>query len=148
MKAQMKSAQKPSHEGDQEPDFQTTHGSETPTKPQSTSRGARTAPDPMLLPDDVLAAYSNVGPSTPQVSPERPKPKNKLVLLDIASKPPKDMICGSRKIRVLQSDHPILPPKASAPSKSVREAWLTGQRGIMSRSQVPRHKPNSDFVRR
>lgn len=104
---------------------------------------------PVTLPEDILTAAPLVRPPAPPSLIEISKAPTKKVILDPGPKPPKDIIVsGNTKIRFLQKHESFLPPKSSTASKSVREVWLTGQRGINSGGGVPRRKPSGGFIRR
>lgn len=102
---------------------------------------------PLLLPDELLNAEIVVRPRTPppHVSQVRLDVSRKRKLLDIVSKPPKDVQRGGLKIRVLSTDGGHLPPKPSKEGKMLRESWLTGQRG--PRGGFQRRKIGGGFVR-
>ena len=103
---------------------------------------------PVLLPEEILSTEPMVRFPTPP--PETSNSESRLVkkrrLLDIESKPPKDIRHGSLIIRVLDSGSRNMPPKASKESKMLREAWLTGQRG--PKGGIERRKLGGGFIRR
>ncbi|KAL9131403.1 MAG: hypothetical protein Q9217_000671 [Psora testacea] len=106
-------------------------------------------PLPDLLPDELLNAEpTNRILTSPATITQNVANTKKKVLLDTQDKPPKDLIRGNTKIRVLQEDRMLLPPKSSAQGKSIRERWLLGQRGSRPTTWVPRRKPLSSFVRK
>ena len=103
---------------------------------------------PVLLPEEILSTESMVRPPTPP--PETSSRDRRLVkkrrLLDIDSRPPKDIRHGALIIRVLDSGPGNLAPKASKESRMLRETWLTGQRG--PRGGIERRKLGGGFVRK
>ncbi|KAI4093458.1 MAG: hypothetical protein LQ344_002871 [Seirophora lacunosa] len=105
---------------------------------------------PTLLPDEILAAEPVIRFPTP--SPERvvaKAPINKRQrFLEETSKRPKDIQKGNVRIRVLEEQRSILPPKVSKMSQSIRESWLVGRPGAKGRATVERRKMGSGFVRR
>ena len=111
------------------------------------SKSQRVAPTP--LPEDILAADPVYQPPT---HPLDPNDKALMIakrrkLLDVDSKPPKDIKRGKFNVRVLNVEKGILPPKPSKASKHLRESWLIGRRGSNGRMAVPRHKPSTGFLR-
>lgn len=105
-------------------------------------------PLPLILPDEILAVEPAARAPTPPPSTAKIVTNHKRRFLDVETKPPKDIIRGDVRIRVLQENSIILPPKASAASKSVREAWLAGRRVLKGQIAVPRRKLGGGFVRR
>lgn len=114
-----------------------------PPKQVTSSRGASL---PALLPKELLEGEPAPRPLTPpmNISSVKPSTSNKL-RLQAKSKAPKDMQRGSLRIRVLETDQSLLPPKASKSSKAIRESWLAGRRGS---SFVRRKKQGGGFVRK
>ena len=114
---------------------------------QSTSSPPKREPLPRLLPEELLNAEPIARPVTPP--PDLPVAKldiaKKRKLLNIDSKPPKDIQKGAFKIRVLPTVSSNLPPKSSKESKALRESWLLGQRG--PKGGVERRKTGGGFVR-
>jgi len=102
---------------------------------------------PLLLPDELLNAEPAVRPPTPppHVSQVRLDVSRKRKLLDIDSRPPKDVQRGELKIRVLSTDGGHLPPRPSKEGRMLRETWLTGQRG--PKGGIRRRKIGGGFVR-
>lgn len=117
-----------------------------PFRQDGRSSTSQRAALPLLLPQELLNAEPAVTPLTLQ--PEKPKAKpdisRKRKRLTMDSKPPKDLQKGRFKIRVLPTASDNLPPKPSKESKSLRESWLTGQRG---KRGIERRKPGGSFVR-
>lgn len=115
---------------------------------EARSKASKESRLPVLLPEEILSTEPMVRPPTPP--PESSGRERRLVkkrrLLDIGSKPPKDIRHGSLIIRVLDSGPGNMPPKASKESRMVREAWLTGQRG--PKGGIERRKSGGGFVRR
>ena len=115
---------------------------------EARSKASKESRLPMLLPEEILSTEPMVRPPTPP--PQSFGRERRLVkkrrLLDIDSKPPKDIRHGSLIIRVLDSGPGNMPPKASKESRMVREAWLTGQRG--PKGGIERRKSGGGFVRR
>ena len=115
---------------------------------EARSKGPKESRLPMLLPEEILSTEPMVRPLTPP--PETSSRERRLVekrrLLDIDSKPPKDVRHGKLIIRVLDSGPGTMPPKASKHSRMLREAWLTGQRG--PKGGIERRKLGGGFVRK
>ena len=108
----------------------------------------RKAPLPTLLPDELLNAKPMPRPLMPpsaDVPEVRSSLSQKRKLLDIDSRPPKDIQRGALKVRVIPADQGHLPPKPSKESKLLRESWLTGQRG--PKGGIERRKLGGGFVR-
>ena len=102
---------------------------------------------PILLPDEILNAEPTEGRLTSNKEFHRESHiSKKRKLLDVDSRPPKDIRRGPLTIRVLHSGSSNMPPKVSKESSKLREAWLTGQRG--SRGGIARRKVSRSFVRR
>lgn len=102
---------------------------------------------PALLSDEILAAEPSARLLKPPSSTSKPQIKQKLKLLNTEQKPPKDLKRGNTKIRVLPVDRDILPPRPSQASKSLREAWLLGQRGSKGGAGVSRRYLTKGFIR-
>ncbi|KAI9830105.1 MAG: hypothetical protein M1826_005099 [Phylliscum demangeonii] len=83
---------------------------------------------PDLLPDDILAAEPYVPPSPALALPKRH------IRFPSEAKPPKDLVRGGVRVRVLRETNPALPPKPNKDTTSVRESWL---RGRVGRKGVP-----------
>ncbi|KAL9104317.1 MAG: hypothetical protein Q9163_000708 [Psora crenata] len=104
---------------------------------------------PALLPDEILNAEPTSRAPALSTSIIRPARHSKKKLpLDTLDRPPKDLIRGTTKIRILQDDRMILPPKSSIRGRTIREKWLMGQRGPGPSSWVPRRKQSMGFVRK
>lgn len=112
--------------------------------------GARKPPLPDFLPDEILAAEPvHQLPNAVVASRGRQiSTKSKLKMLDTLNRLPKDIKRGSVRIRVLEDDRGLLPPKASISSKRLREFWLTGRGESLERGTVPRRKLGGGFVRK
>lgn len=113
----------------------------------SSSSPPRREPLPRLLPEELLNAEPLARPLTqptglPVVKSDVVKKRK---LLNIDSKPPKDIQKGGFKIRVLPASSSNLPPKSSTESKALRESWLLGQRG--PKGGVERRKMGGGFIR-
>ena len=107
------------------------------------------APLPALLPDEILNAEPTIQAPAAHLTMTQPaKNTKKKLLLDMQDKPPKDLVRGDTKIRVLEEDRLLLPPKSSAKGQSIREKWLMGQRGPGPSAWVCRRKPLSSFARK
>ncbi|KAL2047247.1 hypothetical protein N7G274_001266 [Stereocaulon virgatum] len=103
---------------------------------------------PILLPEEILAAEPVVRPPMPPSSTDKTAMKRKQKFFDAESRPPKDIKRGNVRIRVLQEERNILPPKASQTSKALRESWLAGRLGFKGNIVVPRKKLGGGFVRK
>ncbi|KAI4150280.1 MAG: hypothetical protein LQ341_001118 [Variospora aurantia] len=105
---------------------------------------------PALLPDEILAAEPIKLFPTPPPEPVLAKaPINKRQrFLEESSKTPKDIKKGNVRIRILEEQKVILPPKVSKRSQSIRESWLVGRQGVKGIATVERRKMGSGFVRR
>ena len=104
---------------------------------------------PALLPEEVLNAEPANRLPTPPRSSNKPQVKVKrMLLLNGQDKPPKDLVLGNTKIRILQQERTTLPPPSSTKGRGIREKWLLGQRGDKPAMWVPRQKPSSGFVRK
>ena len=116
----------------------------------SRSRLTRKDPLPPLLPDEILAIEPVARPPTPPAEPEATlvSMTKKRRFLDADPKPPKDVKRGPVNVRVLEAERQVLPPKASKPSKALKEAWLVGRRGAGGSDVVQRRKLGGGFVRR
>ena len=103
---------------------------------------------PVLLPEELLSTEPMVRPLTPppKASSRDRRLVKKRKLLNIDSKPPKDIRHGALIIRVLDSGPGNMPPKASKESRMLREAWLTGQRG--PKGGIERRQLGGGFVRK
>ena len=106
-------------------------------------------PLPAFLPEEILTAQPAIRPPTPSKPPIKPQINTKQnLLLDRQDKLPRDLVRGNTKIRILQSQQTMLPPKASAKGRDIREKWLLGQRGDRPGLWVPRQKPSCGFIRK
>ncbi|MCJ1352016.1 MAG: hypothetical protein MMC33_002000 [Icmadophila ericetorum] len=102
---------------------------------------------PDYLPEELLAAEPMVRlPTPPPLIPMKIQTtKHKFV--EPKTKPPKDVKHGAVTIRVLENNKSILPPKSSQSSKSLRESWLTGNRGRNKNIASKRRKAGGGFLR-
>lgn len=117
-------------------------------KTEGEAKSSAKASLPILLPEEILAAKPVVRPPTPPSSTDKTTIKKKQKFLDVESRPPKDIKRGNVRIRVLQEERSILPPKASQTSKALRESWLAGRQGLKGNIVVPRRKLGGGFVRK
>lgn len=112
---------------------------------------------PALLPDEILAAEPLSRLPTP--SPESAGPvlakapiNRKQRFLEDNPKLPKDVRMGNVRIRVLEDQRAILPPRVSKASQSIRESWLAGRPGgrlgAKGKVMMERRKVGGGFVRR
>ncbi|KAL9021191.1 MAG: hypothetical protein Q9185_001592 [Variospora sp. 1 TL-2023] len=126
--------------------------SSSPSPPEFPNEAKWSSRDalPALLPDEILAAEPIVRFPTPPPEPVLAKaPINKRQrFLEESSKTPKDIKKGNVRIRVLEEQKVILPPKVSKRSQSIRESWLVGRQGVKGIATVERRKTGSGFVRR
>ncbi|KAG8531455.1 uncharacterized protein KY384_003084 [Bacidia gigantensis] len=106
-----------------------------------------TASSPPFLPQELLDEEPTVRLPTPDFIPVSPKSSKKKVLLD-RERPPRDIIRGNTRIRVLPQESSLLPPKSKSNGRQIREKWLMGQRGSNPSMWVPRSKPMSGFLRK
>jgi U3 small nucleolar RNA-associated protein 16 len=125
-------------------EYTTIGAQETEGKAKSSAKASL----PILLPEEILAAEPVVRPPTPPSSINETAIKKKQKFLDAESRPPKDIKRGNVRIRVLQEERSILPPKASQTSKALRESWLAGRQGFKGNIVVPRRKLGGGFVRK
>jgi len=100
---------------------------------------------PALLPDDILAAEPPVRPPTPPPIALAVISK-KQRFTDTDPRPPKDIKKGSIKVRVLEDNKSVLPPRASKVSKNLKESWLAGERG-RKKAVSRRRKTGIGFLR-
>ena len=111
-------------------------------------KGQKRPPLPVILPDEILNAESSALPlATPPIVAQPQKAARRKLLLERQDRPPKDLMHGNTKIRVLQHERTRLPPKSSMKGKDIREKWLLGRRGDKSGLWIPRRKQLSGFVR-
>ena len=148
MRAQAEGVEKPGSRKEAQPADSKTKayskdGETGPKRKKSTK-----APLPILLPDEILNAQPTTRAPTPPVAIARVAPNTKKLLFNNQDKAPKDLVHGNTRIRVLQDDRTLLPPKSSTKGRNIREKWLMGQRGSWPRMWVPRQKPSSGFVRK
>ncbi|KAL8644993.1 MAG: hypothetical protein Q9210_006959 [Variospora velana] len=126
--------------------------SSSPSSPGSPNEAKWSSRDalPALLPDEILAVEPIRRFPTPPPEPVLAKaPINKRQrFLEESSKTPKDVKKGSVRIRILEDQKVILPPKVSKRSQSIRESWLVGRQGAQGIATVERRKMGSGFVRR
>jgi len=118
---------------------------ESQAKPRAKKSFKRNGPLPALLPDEILAAEPMTRPPTPPPIVTTISSK-KHRFIDADPKPPKDIKKGTVKVRVLEDNKSVLPPRASKASKSLKESWLAGQRGRKD-STAQRRKPGGGFLR-
>ena len=115
---------------------------------EARSKASKESRLPVLLPEEILSTGPMIRPLTPP--PETSSRDRHLIkkrrLLDMNSKPPKDIRHGTLIVRVLDSGPGNMPPKASKESRMLREAWLTGQRG--PKGGIERRKLGGGFVRK
>lgn len=99
-------------------------------------KGYSLANIPDLLPDDLLATEAPIRlPTPPPTSDSKHKNGKNLLLANGAYAPlkvrneqtPKDLTVRGRNIRIVTQINPLLPPKAVANSKCVREKWMRGR---------------------
>ena len=119
----------------------------TVDRTNKTSRKKRNIPE--YLPEDILAMESHIDlPITLANSNEdqqNPNYRNRNIFFQ-DEKAPKDIKRGSKKIRVLRKENKLLPPKASAQSRYVRESWLKGRPGKRGEATLERRKYNTPFL--
>ena len=61
-------------------------------------------------------------------------------------KAPKDLKYGSTKVRVLSENNKLLPPKANAQSRRIRESWLEGRPGKRGQAMFERQTISKPFL--
>lgn len=102
---------------------------------------------PELLPEHILDERPGNGTTIHQIHDESSlKRTRKLKLLARQDEPPKDMVRGKTRIRLLPDQRSILPPKSASKNKQLRERWLLGERGGDSSFWVRRQKPMKGFA--
>ena len=104
-------------------------------------------PLPAFLPTSILATEPAARPLELDLVATASTAKHKR-FLPTKVKPAKDRTVGSKTVRVLQASSSILPPKSSAMSKRVREAWLSGQRKGSGSAAEKRRKVGGGFLRK
>ena len=119
----------------------------TADKLHRTGRNKRNIPE--YLPEDILAMESHIDlPITLSSSNEDQQKSNyrnrNIFFHD--EKAPKDVKRGSKKIRVLRKENDLLPPKASAQSRYIRESWLKGRPGKRGEVTFERRKYSTPFL--
>lgn len=116
-----------------------------PVDAPSTSKHTQRLPD--LLPEELLTDELFQRPPTPEKetkrSMTRPTPTKRHIKFP---KKPKDRTVGALKLSILEQTNPHLAPKASKRSQSLRESWLTGNRGSNPRN-MGRKAFKQSFVR-
>ena len=105
---------------------------------------------PALLPDEILAIDPAARRPPPLKEPEARlvSVSKKRKFVDADPKPPKDVQRGPVRVRVLEPQRQLLPPRASKTSKALKEAWLVGRRGAGGAVVVQRRKLGGGFVRK
>jgi len=119
---------------DEPSDDQSSSSSEPTQNTTAHNRPPSKHPLPTLLPLTLLSAPA---PAPPSHSPPPPTPQpphqstlaRKLKRQDAALKPVKDIMRGPVRVRVLEKENAMLPPKVERRSMEVRERWLKG-RGV------------------
>ena len=149
LKAQAKTSKYRKSSGSKRGKTQTPLGSSENVH-QTSSDGKRTSKKskseiPLLLPEELLTSEPGIS-----LLAEQPLEKSDIVnkrkkRLDVETKPLKDVRRGNTKIRVLQKQSSMLPPKASTNLKSLREAWLMGRR---QKSTVKRQDWKRGFLKK
>ena len=100
-------------------------------------------PLPDVLPDEILNAHAAMA-KQPAPIPHRTleSAPRKRKFEDVMEKPPKDVVRGVTRIRVLPQQKTTLPPRPSAQGRAIREQWLAGHRGdgrVLAQRRRPRH---------
>ena len=105
------------------------------------------SPLPLFLPDEILAVepVARLPTLPPDLLASKPQ---KHRFLEREPKHPKDVKHGPITFRVLKDNSSTLPPKVSKSSKSLREYWLSGQRGPRGNMELERRKISMGFVRK
>ncbi len=84
---------------------------------------------PTLLPDEILALEPTKRPPTPPPAETTTHVSKRHKFFSAGEKPPKDLVRGNVRVRVLDNPSSHLAPKAGKGSKSLKEGWLAGRRG-------------------
>ena len=120
-----------------------------PMSAHAKSRLTRKSALPALLPMELLEAEPTIRPPTPppETSESTIGVSKKRKVFDTDPKPAKDIKRGPVNVRVLVVERSVLPPRASQPSKTLKETWLSGRRGGNGSGGVQRRKLGGGFVR-
>lgn len=91
--------------------------------------------EPDLLPAELLEADFTRPPTPPPTSKsDKIALPSKVIKLD--NEPPKDRKVGTVTVSVLPKANDLLPPKATAESRKLREHWLAGKRKVGRKGAV------------
>ena len=112
-------------------------------------RDYKKQPLPAILPDEILSIESSIQhPAPPPIISQPQKNTRRKFFVERQDRPPKDLVRGNTKVRIIEPERTGLPPKSSTKGKEIREKWLLGQRGDRPGLWVPRMKQSSSFVRK
>jgi len=91
--------------------------------------------EPDLLPEELLDTDFTRPPTPPPTgTSDKIALPSKVIKLD--DEPPRDRKVGTVTVSVLPKANDLLPPKASAESKKLREHWLAGKRKVGKKGAV------------
>ena len=124
------------------------HLAAEPSSGESLGEDNESAALPELLPEHILNERPGNGMTVHQPHDETTsKRARQLKLLTQQDGPPKDIVRGETRIRLLPDQTGILPPRSASKNKQLRERWLLGERGGDSSFWVRRQKPTKGFAR-
>jgi U3 small nucleolar RNA-associated protein 16 len=111
-----------------------------PTAPGSDEDDAEDAEDdeddePDLLPAELLET-DFTRPPTPPPTGESDKITLPSKVIKLDNEPPRDRKVGTVTVSVLPKANDLLPPKATAESRKLREHWLAGKRKVGKKGAV------------
>ena len=103
---------------------------------------------PEYLPEEILAMEPSLEVSTALTAlngDERESQRRKRNIYFPDEKKAKDVKRGSLKVRVLNNENELLPPKANPQSRHIRETWLRGRPGKRGETMFERRSINKSF---
>lgn len=106
--------------------------------------------EPDLLPEELLATEFVRPPTPPPAESMVVQPSLSNRVVKLSDDAPRDRKVGPVTVSVLQKTNKLLPPKASAASRDLREKWLAGKRKGSGKGDyvVPRKAFGGGFVKR